>query len=103
MRYSSGSSTRINTQAWPAHPVFVPEHPNKVAEMQQIMQAAGLSLEGQTLQCASLAIIFLYHAISVLTYSTLKPVSNHHGNPHDVANARAADIVRSSMHPQDDN
>ena len=103
MRYSSGSSTRINTQAWPARLVFVPEHPNKVAEMQQIMQAAGLSLEGQTWQCASPAIIFLYHATSVLTYSTLKPVSNDQGNPHDVASARAAEMVRSSTHPQDSN
>ena len=66
MSYSSGSSTRsgyINTQAWLARPVFVSDHPNKVAEMQQIMQAAGLFLEGQTLQCASLDIV-LSHAIS---------------------------------------
>ena len=103
MSYPSTHNGYINTHAWLAHPVFVPEHPNKVAEMQQIMQAAGLSLEGQTLQCASLAIIFLYHAISVLTYSTLIPVSNDHGNPHDVASARTAEIVRSSMYPQDDN
>ena len=97
----SGSSTRngyINTQAWLAHPVFVADHPNNVAEMQRIMQAAGLSLEGQTLQCASLAIIFLYHATSVLTYSTLRPVSNDQSNPHDVASAEAAEMVRSSMH-----
>jgi len=60
-----GSSTRsgyINTQAWLARPVFVSDHPNKVAEMQQIIQAAALSLEGQTLQCACLATV-LFHAI----------------------------------------
>ena len=75
MSYSSGSSTRsgyINTQAWLARPVFVSDHPNKVAEMQQIMQTAGLSLEGQTLQCASMATTLLYHAISDLTHFYLE-------------------------------
>ena len=40
--------------------------------MQQILQAAGLSLEGQTLQCASLTIAFLCYATSVLTYFHLE-------------------------------
>ena len=60
MSYSSGSSSRsgyVNTQAWLARPVFVSDHPSKVAEMQQIMQAAGLSLEGQTIQCTSLSTV----------------------------------------------
>lgn len=59
MSYCSGSSSRsayLSTQAWLARPVFVSDHPSKVAEMQQIMQSAGLSLEGQTFQCAILAI-----------------------------------------------
>ena len=107
MSYSSTHNGYINTHAWLAHLVFVPEHPNKVAEMQQIMQAAGLSLEGQTLQCTLLAIAFLYLVTSVLTCFHLEPVSNDQGNPHDVASAkckRAAEMVRRSlMHPQDGN